>query len=136
MSSCHKEQTQGVTMPKSILVVDDSFDDRFLACREVGLAFPQAKVYQAVDGKDGYLQYLSLRPDMVVTDINMPNMPGLVMAQEIFKIDEYAVIVIRSREKKIEELPEGIAAVIPKGVSRDEIINLLHQVSKNIRRFD
>lgn len=65
-----------------ILVVDDSHTMREIVCsflKQNGF-----DVAQANDGRDG-LRQLSLDPaiKLVVSDINMPNMDGLTMAEKI-----------------------------------------------------
>jgi CheY-like chemotaxis protein len=64
-----------------VLVVDDN---RMLAStiREI-LEDDGIEVMSANDGVDGYSAYLTFRPDMVITDIQMPRRSGVEMMHRI-----------------------------------------------------
>lgn len=64
-----------------VLVVDD---DRFLAdtIQEI-LKDDGLEVMSACDGVDGYSTYLLFKPDVVITDIQMPRKNGLEMMKRI-----------------------------------------------------
>jgi CheY-like chemotaxis protein len=64
-----------------VLVVDDN---RMLAStiREI-LEDDGIEVMSANDGVDGYSAYLNFRPDMVITDIQMPRRSGVEMMHRI-----------------------------------------------------
>jgi Response regulator containing CheY-like receiver, AAA-type ATPase, and DNA-binding domains len=55
-----------------------------------------AKLYEAVNGKEGLDIYISNKDDidLVITDIQMPVMSGMVMIEEIQKLDETLPIII------------------------------------------
>ena len=64
-----------------VLVVDDN---RFLAntIQEI-LEEDGLEVMYAKDGLDGYWAYLDFRPDVIITDIQMPRKNGLEMMRRI-----------------------------------------------------
>ena len=67
---------------KKILVVDDSATVR----QQVGLALSQAgfKIVEAVDGADGARQIEgSSDLSLVICDVNMPNMSGIEMLEQV-----------------------------------------------------
>ncbi len=72
-------------MPKTILVVDDSRS--VLAVIGTTLKVAGYNVIQASDGQEG-LDVLngSENIDMIITDLNMPNMDGITFIQEIKKL--------------------------------------------------
>ncbi len=61
----------------TVVIVDDSEDDRLLT----QLALEEAKlavtIVQAVDGEDGLAKIRAHKPDLVLLDINMPRMDGM-----------------------------------------------------------
>lgn len=67
---------------KKILVVDDSATVR----QQVGLALSQAgfQIVEAVDGADGARQIeRSSDLSLVICDVNMPNMSGIEMLEQV-----------------------------------------------------
>lgn len=64
-------------MGKSILVVDDSAVVR--AQLRMTLEGAGFEVFEAVDGQDGVDKIESLKPALVLCDVNMPRMTGLEM---------------------------------------------------------
>ena len=71
-------------MTASILTVDDSASIRLTT--RVALTNAGYSVTEAVDGQDGLAKLNSGQFDMIVTDLNMPNMDGLTMIRELRKL--------------------------------------------------
>ena len=70
-------------MPDKILVVDDSADTREMMAKLLELeAFT---VVTAEDGRLGLKVADAELPDLIITDINMPNMSGIEMIRELRK---------------------------------------------------
>ena len=71
----------GKPMQTKILIVDD--DPAFsVVLREI-LEEQGYEVATAGDGKDGYCNYLSFQPDLVITDIQMPRCDGIELMRTI-----------------------------------------------------
>jgi CheY-like chemotaxis protein len=70
-------ERRGDTLPHTILVVEDTFDTRMLV--KAMLKMEGYTVYEAADGKEGLAQAQGIRPDIIVTDIRMPEMSGIEM---------------------------------------------------------
>ncbi len=68
-------------MPYKILVVEDTFDTRKLV--KAMLMLEGFTVYEAADGKEGLAQAQGAHPDMIVTDIRMPEMSGIEMVERL-----------------------------------------------------
>lgn len=68
-------------MPEKILVVDDSEDTREMMAKLLELeAF---SVVTAEDGRIGLNVAASEHPDLIITDINMPNLNGIEMIKRL-----------------------------------------------------
>jgi len=52
------------------------------------------KVYQSKDGQEGLEHYKMYKPDIIISDIEMPRLSGLDMAQKIRKKDKSIPIII------------------------------------------
>lgn len=71
-------------MSASILTVDDSASIRLTT--RVALTNAGYSVTEAVDGQDGLAKLNEGQFDLIVTDLNMPNMDGLTMIRELRKL--------------------------------------------------
>ena len=72
-------------MPK-ILVIDDSAVDRRLAgglLEKAGEDLPDVQVIYAPNGKEALITIARESPDLVLTDLQMPEMNGLEVVEEI-----------------------------------------------------
>ncbi len=79
-------------MAKTIMTVDDSSSVRQM----VGLTLKGAgyQVIEAVDGKDALAKVTGATIDMVVADLNMPNMDGITLITELRKLPAFKFIPI------------------------------------------
>jgi CheY-like chemotaxis protein len=108
----------------TVLIVDDNTMDRQLAAgivRKVGM-----DTRQAVHGKDALEQIERDPPDIVLTDMLMPEMDGLELVRHI-KADHSAIPVILmtahgSEEIAVKALKIGASSYVPKqNLARDLI---------------
>jgi two-component system chemotaxis response regulator CheY len=97
---------------KRIIVVDDSEMIRNFHCYILKTAGFQ--VMSAVDGADALEKiYSSEEPiDMVVTDINMPNMDGYTFIERLREDEQYEEIpiIIISTEDELKDMERGYEA--------------------------
>jgi diguanylate cyclase (GGDEF)-like protein len=93
--------------------------------------------YQAYNGEEGLALYRETKPDVVLTDINMPIMSGLDMAEKIKLIDKNQPILIMSAfdEKNIllSAINMGIDGFIVKPVDMIELNNKLTRIVQNLQ---
>jgi len=80
--------------PLSILLVEDEECAVELIHSMLTMAFPQANIYCAADGKAGLDCFRAQLPDVVITDINMPEMDGVAMLAAISAIKPDTRIVV------------------------------------------
>jgi diguanylate cyclase (GGDEF)-like protein len=95
------------------------------------------ELYQAFNGADALEFYYTKKPDIVVTDINMPYMDGLSFAQKIKKINEDQPIIIISgydnKENLLKSIDIGIDYFLPKPL---DIELLLEKIEKILAKID
>jgi len=94
-----------------LLIVDDSTmlrDMLSYALNEGGYD----DVSDAVDGLDGLNKAKSEQFDLVITDVNMPNMDGLTFVKELRQLSQYqkTPILVLTTERSDEMKSKGKAA--------------------------
>lgn len=97
-------------MSKTILTVDDSASMRqtiTFTLKEAGY-----QVVEAVDGKDALSKLATAAVDLVVTDLNMPNLDGIGLIKEIraHQKHRFVPIVMLTTESADDRKQQGKAA--------------------------
>lgn len=86
-------------------------------------------LHVAVDGADGLKLFKEHHPDIVITDIKMPNMDGMELSQHIKEINPCAKIIIMSafddKEHLLQAIEFGIFRFLKKPVNINELTNIL-----------
>jgi len=98
-------------MSKTVLVVDDSATMRQMVSFTLsGAGFT---VVEAGDGADAVKKLTSgTKPNLVITDLNMPNMDGISLIKEIRKMGtlKFTPILMLTTESTDDKKKEGQAA--------------------------
>ena len=96
-------------MSKTIMTVDDSASVRQMVC--LTLKDAGYTVIEACDGKDA-LAKLTGPVDMIVTDLNMPNMDGIELIRSVRGMAQYKFvpIVMLTTESQASKKEEGKSA--------------------------
>ena len=68
-------------MKKTVLAIDDSRTIRDLLAQTLTQA--GFECVSAIDGRDGVEKFVETKPDAVITDINMPNLDGFGVINEL-----------------------------------------------------
>jgi len=88
---------------KKILLVDDDLKTSMLLKRFIELE--GYEVTYASNGKIGYELYKDIHPDLILLDINMPEMNGFEVAQVIRQTDKRVIIFfLTDRTDKVDRL--------------------------------
>lgn len=74
-------------MSKLILTVDDSASMRMLL--KVSLSAQGFRIESAEDGEHGLARMQEVKPDLLITDINMPKMDGFELIEAVRKLSEF-----------------------------------------------
>src|SRR5437879_4222382 len=126
-------------MPK-VLVVDDSAVDRRLAGSILenridpdGKKVPSGiSVVYANDGKEGLTAVGRERPDIVVTDLQMPHMTGLELVEAIKNQHPTVPVIIMtahgSEEIARQALQTGAASYVPKRDLAHELVGTVEEI--------
>lgn len=105
-------------MSKAILIVDDSASMR----QTLGISLKMGgyAVTEAVDGKDALAKLNGTKFNLIISDVNMPNMDGITFAKSVKELPNYRFtpIVMLTTEgderKKMEGKAAGVKAWIVK----------------------
>jgi CheY-like chemotaxis protein len=79
-------------MAKKILIVEDDFDTRYVL--SLILKTEGYEVVTAADGECALAVVLEERPDLIITDINMPRLNGVELTRRIRLGEETSTIPI------------------------------------------
>ena len=117
---------------KRILVVDD--EPQITRVLRTALTGSGYEVRTANDGLAGLRSAREWQPDLVMTDISMPNMNGIELCRQLRSESSLPIIVlsVKGEEKtKVEALDAGADDYVTKPVGMDE---LLARVRRNLAR--
>jgi len=113
---------------KRILIVDDSRLSRKML-RNLFEASGFEVIGEAVNGKEGYDQFVKYSPDVVTMDITMPEMNGLDSMKLMLDYNPDAKIIIISAAGQLDKVDEansaGATAFITKPYSNQDIIDAI-----------
>ena len=97
-------------MAKTVLIVDDSATIR----QVVGMTLKGAgyEVMEACDGKDALKKLDGKKINLIISDVNMPNMDGISFVKEAKKLASYKFtpVIMLTTESQDSKKQEGQAA--------------------------
>ncbi len=125
-----------------VLIIEDDPDLRYLIRNQLS---PKYQILEAIDGEDGIKLALEKIPDLIISDVMMPNKSGYEVCKTI-KIDERTnhipLILLTAkatRDEKVEGLELGADDYLVKPFDKTElevrINNLIVQRKKLQQRF-
>jgi two-component system chemotaxis response regulator CheY len=119
---------------KRILTVDDSASMRQMV--SFTLRKEGYEVTEAVDGKDGLAKFAGIKFDLIITDLNMPNMDGIEMITAVRKLPGYSFVPIlmlsteSQAEKKDAGRKAGATGWIVKPFNAEQLIAVVKKLVK------
>ncbi|HZQ44400.1 MAG TPA: response regulator transcription factor [Acidobacteriaceae bacterium] len=117
---------------KRILVVDD--ERQITRMLRASLQSSGYEVLTAANGVEGLERFQADRPDLIITDLAMPEMNGLELTEAVRKLDRTPIIVLSVRDTdamKVRALDEGADDYLTKPFSMPE---LLARIRAQLRR--
>ena len=123
----------------SLLVIDDNPGSVELL--STALAQPGLEILTASDPEEGLNLFRNRRPQMVLTDLVMPQMSGMEVLERIVEIDPATDVILMSAhystESAVEAVKKGASDYLNKPVSigplRERIGRLVEEVRKRQR---
>jgi len=104
-----------------ILIVEDSKGLREVYCEIIEFYLKEITLLTAENGKDGLLMANEYRPEIIITDYNMPKMNGIDFLKGVREgeLNPKAAILISSDSSQIKELAlkAGATHVLQKPVN-------------------
>jgi two-component system chemotaxis response regulator CheB len=107
-------------VPLRVLVVDDSAYHRRTLARIIGTDPGLELAGTAADGEEAIKKVVTLKPDVVTCDLEMPRMDGFTFLRWLMRTHPRPVLVVSSRESNksvFRALELGAADFVVKPVS-------------------
>jgi len=111
----------------TILVVDDVSSEKELI--SLYLEDSGYQTIKAANGKDALEKAINNKPDLIISDVVMPEMSGLELCRNLKKSNEtqkIPIILCTSKNQEIDRLwgmKQGAIAYITKPFTKEEILN-------------
>lgn len=119
-----------------VLIVEDEIDLANLIKSSIKELF--FKVVIAKDGLEAIKKFDSFKPDIIISDIMMPNLNGLEMSKKIKeKYSETPIVILSAHSHKemlLEAINLGISKYFIKPFDIEEFIEYLKELSKKINK--
>lgn len=124
-----------MSLPTTALLADDEAHLRVfirLILQELGIV----TIHEARNGREAVEIYRQHQPELVMLDINMPEMTGMEALEEIMQINPDALVVMltghASRQIVEASAKQGASHYIRKDTPRSEITSLLKELFAEI----
>ena len=108
--------------PAKILIVDD--EPQITRVLRTALSTQGYSLRIAANGVEGIATVLEWKPDLVITDVSMPQMNGVELCREIRAVSEIPILVLSVRNQdrmKIDALDAGADDYVTKPFSIQEL---------------
>ena len=118
-------------MPKKILIVEDNFDMRELL--HLYLKSDGFTVVTARDGREGLYMAEAEDPDLIITDIHMPELNGIEMVRQLrtqpkFKDIPIIVLTAFGIEERDNAVRAGANRAIDKPTDLESLVNDVNEL--------
>jgi DNA-binding NarL/FixJ family response regulator len=125
-------------MPKRLLVVDD--EPKLLLAVAAVLRAEGFDVTTARNGRDALMQIAKSVPDLVVSDILMPQMDGYALARHLRSADHTKLVPIvfltakDDTRDRVEGFRTGVDAYLAKPFEPDELVAVIRSILERVER--
>lgn len=114
-----------------VLVVEDDEEIRRYICRELGSDF---HTQECGNGKEALARVLKKAPDLIISDIMMPEMDGMALCTKIkqnININHIPVILLTAKTREEDNL-EGLSTGADAYITKPFSIEILRQTALNL----
>jgi DNA-binding response OmpR family regulator len=119
-----------------ILIVED--ESRLASLLKDAISEYFHSVVIAKDGEEGLKRFKANKPDIIITDIMMPNINGLEMTKKIKELDELIPIIVLSahsdKEKLLLAIDIGINKYFIKPFDPDEVLEHINKIAPTLNK--
>ncbi len=126
---------QQYTQDLELLYVEDDQSVREVAITLFKIFFK--KIIIAVDGKDGFEKFQNNHIDLIITDINMPNLNGIEMISKIREIDaDIPILIISANDESyyfMDSIKLGVDGYLLKPINSKQFLSLIYKIGKKIK---
>ena len=131
-----QNDVQDILKTLKILIVED--ETRLAQLLKDAISDSFFSVVTAKDGIEGLKKFKSFKPDIIITDILMPNCDGIDMTIQIKQFDENIPIIILSahsdKDKLLKAIDLGISKYFIKPFDPDEVILHIKKIAPNLNK--
>jgi two-component system chemotaxis response regulator CheY len=118
-------------MSKKILIVEDNLDMREVM--HLYLTGEGFTVVTACDGREGLYMAKAERPDLIITDLNMPQLDGITMIKELRRLPEFKKLPILvftafGLEDRDNAIRGGADRAVDKPAHFESLIDDIHEL--------
>lgn len=125
------QSATGLAKKLTVLLVEDNEDFRFYLKDNLNETF---QIIEAANGKEGWQKALALHPNLVVTDISMPEMSGIDLCRKIRNdkrtshIPVVLLTAITGEEQQLEGLETGANDYLTKPFNFEILLSKLKNI--------
>lgn len=109
----------------SLLIVEDEEDLRDLLVDSISELFPDFKIIEAYDGKNGLDKFIKNDINVILSDIKMPNLDGIGLLKEVRKINKSTPFIILTGHGNQLEMEEALGLGVYDFISKPCDLDLL-----------
>ena len=112
----------------NVLIVEDGNDIREV----MSTTFNKISnhVWDAVDGQEGLSKFKEMKPDVVITDLRMPNMNGNEMIEQIKEMSPNTPVIVVSGHGRIIKATPKADVVMEKPIKFDKLVNYVYDLTR------
>ena len=125
-----------ITKPLTILYVEDNEEVSKNMLKILGKFFDN--IIFAENGKDGLEKFNQHRIDIIISDINMPELSGISMLQEIKRMNTKVPAMLITAHRELEYYEDAmdlnVDAYLSKPIDIDKLIEKIKDISLHIKK--